>query len=141
MSVSTPDLQRLAERVKRRRLHLNLAVKRAAAAVGMSKDTWLRVEAGLPVRPSTYDKVEDVLRWSVGSCRKTIEGGDPIDLDPDDSVVEYRHVPTELLETEIRQAVQGAMVAGTDLTADKIREVNERAIAALREKGLLPPVN
>lgn len=140
MDVSTPDLQRLAERVKKRRLDLNLAVKRAASAAGMSKDTWIRVEAGLVVRHQTYDKVEDVLRWTTGSCRKALEGGDPVEVDLDDEPpVEYRRVPVEMLEPEVRQAIQNSMVAGTDLTADKIREVSERAIAVLRERGLLPP--
>lgn len=141
VDVPTPDLQRLAERVKKRRLDLNLALKRAAAAAGMSKDTWIRVEAGLVVRPQTYDKIEDVLRWTTGSCRKILEGGEPVEIDPyiDEAAVEYRHVPTEMLGNEIRQAIQGSMVAGTDLTADKIREVSERAIEVLRERGLLPP--
>jgi transcriptional regulator with XRE-family HTH domain len=138
--VATPDLQRLAERVKARRLELNLSIKRAATLASMSKDTWTRVETGANVHHVTYDKVETALRWTVGSCRKIMDGGDAILLDAgQDSADSIQQVPSEDLEEQIRQAVQGAMVAGTDLNASKIREVNERAIAVLRARGILPP--
>lgn len=141
MSVSTPDLQRLAERVKKRRLQLNLSVIRAADLAGLSKDTWKRVEEALPVRHITYDKVEVALRWTVGSCRKIVEGGEAVILDDAGAFgAQITPVPPEMLEAEIRDAVQGALIAtADDLTAAKIRQVNERAIAVLRERGILPP--
>lgn len=135
--MATLDLQRLGERVNQRRLQLNLSVKRAADLGELSIGTWKRVEAGDPVRHMTYDKVEAALGWSVGSCRKIMDGGDAVILDdPDASTV--APVPAEELADEISQAIQGAMVAGTDLNASKIREVNERALEVLRARGILP---
>lgn len=140
MHVATPDLQRLADRVQARRLQLNLSARRAANLAGMSKDTWARVETGQSVQAATYDKVEDTLGWTVGSCRKILDGGEPISLDSalggDFQIVP---VPSEQLEESVRRVVQDAMVAGTDLTGSKIREVNEHVIAMLREQGILPP--
>jgi hypothetical protein len=135
--VSTPDLQGLASRVLERRKGLNLSIKRAAALGPMSKATWMRVEAGLEAQHQTYDKVERVLRWTVGSCRKILEGGEPVPLaDPPGRITS---VPPENLEAEIRDAVQNALISTTDdLTSSKIRSVNERAIAILRERGILP---
>jgi len=136
--VATPDLQRLAERVHQRRLQLNLSVKRAAGIAELSIGTWKRVEAGEPVRHLTYDKIESALGWTVGSCRKIMDGGEAVLLDELDAAV-VAAVPAEALAEEISQAVQGAMVAGTDLNASKIREVNERALAILRTRGIIPP--
>lgn len=108
----------------------------------MSNDTWIRVEKALPVQPSTYDRIEETLRWSVGSCRKITEGGEAVVLSEDlDVDVEFAAVPAEDQEAAIRQAVQDAMVAGTDLNAGKIRDVNERVIETLRERGILPPAD
>lgn len=105
----------------------------------MSKDTWIRVEAGKEVQGQTYDKVEAVLRWTVGSCRKVLDGGEPVPLD-DGPGAKMTAVPVEDLEVEIRDAVQGALIATTDdLTAAQIRSVNERAIKVLRARGVLPP--
>lgn len=138
MDVATPDLQRLAARVSERRLGLNLSIKRAAVLAGLSKDTWMRVEAGESVRHLTYDKVETALRWTIGSCRKIMDGGEAVDLD--DQVSHIAVVLPEDLEEEIRDAVQGALISTTDdLTSSQIRDVNERAIAVLRARGILPP--
>lgn len=133
--MATPDLQRLAARVTKRRLELNLSLKRAANAAKLSKDTWARVENAEKVRHITYDKLEGALGWTVGSCRKILDGGEPIPLDGE---IEFASVPAEQQETVIRQAVQDAMVASTDLNANKIRAINERVIETLRERGILP---
>jgi hypothetical protein len=138
--VASPDLRRLAARVVDRRLRLNLSIKRAAERAEISLGTWKRVERGEAVRHLTYDKVEVALGWTVGSCRKIMDGGEAVPLDDDRTDgVSIQPVPPDVLEGEIRGAVQGAMVAGTDLNASKIREINERAIAVLRERGILPP--
>lgn len=139
MDVATPDLQRLAAQVNERRLGLNLSIKRAAVLAGLSKDTWMRVEAGESVRHLTYDKVEVALRWTVGSCRKIMDGGDPVPLG-DSSGAVVTEVPQEWLEGEVRGAVKDALIATTDdLTTSQIRDINDRAIATLRERGILPP--
>jgi transcriptional regulator with XRE-family HTH domain len=137
--VATPDLRRLADRVVERRKGLNLSIKRAAALAPMSKDTWIRVEAGKQVQNQTYDRVELVLHWTVGSCRKVLDGGEPMSL-PDTEAHRITAVPKEDLEAEIRDAVQGALISTTDdLTSSEIRSVNERAIEILRDRGVLPP--
>lgn len=138
--MATPDLRRLGERVQARRLQLNLSVKRAAVLSDLSIGTWKRVEASEPVRHMTYDKVEAALGWTVGSCRKIMDGGDPALLDELDGTSIAAVSPSELAD-EISHAVSGAMVAGTDLNASKIREVNERALAILRARGILPPAS
>jgi transcriptional regulator with XRE-family HTH domain len=138
--VATPDLQRLAEHATRRRLQLNLSVIRAAGMAGISKDTWKRVERGEPVRHMTYDKIEEALHWTVGSCRKILDGGEAVILDDEVEADPIKPIPSEALEVEIRDAVQGALIATTDdLTAAQIRSVNERAIEVLRSRGILPP--
>jgi hypothetical protein len=140
VGVATPDLRRLAARVLERRLQLNLSIKRAADLADLSKDTWMRVESGDNVRHMTYDKIETALGWTVGSCRKIMDGGEAVLLDETDPGVTLTPVPTEDLEKEIRGAVQGALIATTDdLTAAQIREVNNRAIQVLRDRGILPP--
>lgn len=141
MGVSTPDLQRLAEHVADRRNRLGMSVRRAAGVAGVSKDTWTRLEAALPVRHSTYDAAELALGWTAGSCRKIADGGDALLLeDAAESATSTTSVPPETLEVEIRDAVQGALIASTDeLTTSQIREVNEHAIAILRARGILPP--
>lgn len=138
-AVMSQDLERLADRVKQRRIELELGIEPAARSAGMSKDTWKRVEAGLTVRDTSYAKIDQALAWAVGSCAKIADGGDPVEAGPAESKVEFASVPPDAMEAEVRQAVQNAMVAGTDLTADKIRQVNEAAIRVLRERGILPP--
>jgi transcriptional regulator with XRE-family HTH domain len=139
--VATPDLQRLAERIAARRKRLGLSVRRAAAAAGISKDTWTRLENAQSVWQSTYDAIEPVLGWTAGSCRKIIDGGEAAYLDEAEPG-QITPVPPQVLETEIRAAVQGALISSTDeLTTAQVREVNDKAIAALRDAGILPPAD
>lgn len=141
MGVATPDLRRLAERVAQRRRELNLPVTRAAAAADVSRDTWKRVERGEPVRHLTYDKLEAALRWTAGSCQKVMDGGEAVPLDGGSGTgPQITPVPPETLEGEVRSAVQGALIATTDdLSSAQIREINDRAIEVLRNRGVLPP--
>lgn len=135
--MATPDLQRLAERVTDRRERLGLSVRRAATVAGISKDTWTRIEDAKPVRQQTYDAIEPVLGWTAGSCRKIVDGGEAVQVESDEGRITA--VPPETLEAELRDAVQGALIASTDdLTAAQIRQVNERAIEILRSRGILP---
>lgn len=137
----TPDLRRLATTVQRRRLQLNLPVTSAAATASVSRDTWKRVERGEPVRHMTYDRIETALGWTTGSCQKVMDGGEADLLDGDvEAGSTIRSIPPELLEADIRDAIQGALIATTDdLTTAQIRQVNERAIEVLRARGILPP--
>nr|WP_206669422.1 helix-turn-helix transcriptional regulator [Streptomyces lavendulae] len=75
--MATRDLDRLAKRVKAHRLELYSSRLAAAEAVGVSKDTWQRVEEGLVVREATYAKIDKALGWATGSCVAITEGGEP----------------------------------------------------------------
>ncbi|GHH29924.1 helix-turn-helix domain-containing protein [Streptomyces rubradiris] len=79
--MATPDLDRLAERVKMHRLEQYSSRDAAAAAAGISRNTWKRVEEGQEVYESTYVKVDKALGWATGSCIAIIEGGDPVFAD------------------------------------------------------------
>lgn len=72
------DPQRLGDRVKSHRLQLYSSRDAAAAAAGITKDTWQRVEEGRPVRESTYVKIDKALGWAVGSCALVGDGGEPM---------------------------------------------------------------
>lgn len=76
--MATPDLARLAGRVKAHRLELFPSRKAAADVAGISKDTWQRVEEGMEVRESTYAKIDRVLGWAIGSCVAITVGGEPV---------------------------------------------------------------
>jgi DNA-binding XRE family transcriptional regulator len=77
--MTTPrDLDRLAQRVKAHRLELYPSRLAAAQAAGISKDTWKRVEAGLPVLDVKYAQIGRALGWTGGSCIAIAEGGEPV---------------------------------------------------------------
>lgn len=138
----TRDLDRLAKAVKARRLELHPSRLAAAAAAGISKDTWQRVEDGKSVRDGTYAKMESVLRWAAGSCDAIAEGGDPVVTlsgpDENDGSTISR-IPAAWLEGEFRKAVQSAAIATTsNLTVREIRDLNEEVMKELRRRGILP---
>ncbi|MGW7001309.1 helix-turn-helix domain-containing protein [Streptomyces sp. NPDC054933] len=137
--MATRDLNRLAERVKQRRLELSLGRLKAAQSVGMSKDTWLRVERGQPVREDAYPKIARALRWAVGSCIDILEGREPILVEPSESEpgAVFASVPPEGLGDEIRLAAQDALIAVTDLSAPEIRKVNQRLLEELRRRRVI----
>ncbi|MFI9154559.1 hypothetical protein [Streptomyces sp. NPDC053367] len=75
--MATRDLDRLAKYVKAHRLELYSSRDAAAAASGVTKDTWQRVEEGRPARDSSYAKIDKALRWAPGSCVDIAEGKEP----------------------------------------------------------------
>lgn len=134
------DLQRLARVVTERRLELRLGIQPAAAQAGMSKDTWKRVEAGQVVRATTYTAMDRALGWAAGSCRRVIEGGDPVAVEgvAGSPGVQKSPIPPEALEGQARDVVQLALIAtAKGTTADEIREMSERVVRDLRERGLI----
>ncbi|MFB7597204.1 helix-turn-helix domain-containing protein [Streptomyces sp. NPDC056160] len=76
--MATPDLDRLAARVKAHRLELYPSRLAAARAAGISKDTWQRVEEGESVREATYAKIDKALGWVVGTCVAVMNGREPV---------------------------------------------------------------
>ncbi|MBQ1164822.1 helix-turn-helix domain-containing protein, partial [Streptomyces sp. A73] len=76
------DLKRLGKHVERRRIELYPSRKAAADTVGMSKDTWRKIERGETVRAGSYAKVESALHWAPGSCQDILDGGKPVPVEP-----------------------------------------------------------
>lgn len=70
-------MERLARGARDRRLALGLTQKQAAAAAGVSDQTWLNVENGKPASDRTLAGVDRALRWQQGSARRLLEGGEP----------------------------------------------------------------
>lgn len=133
----TTPLERLAQRVKERRLELGLASEKAARSVGMSKDTWRRVERGESVRELTYARIEHVLQWAQGSCAAIRAGRESISIEEAGGGV--LHEVPDALEAEVRQAVTNATIAMmSSLTASEIRALNDQVVKELRGRGILP---
>lgn len=111
-----------------------------AKAAGVSKGTWQRVEKGLSIRETNYVKIDDLLQWAPGSCLDVLEGGEPVPVGqvaeaPD---VQKSPVPPEVLDAEARDVVQLALIAtARGTSAEEIREMSERVVRDLRERGLI----
>ncbi|MFE9064835.1 hypothetical protein [Streptomyces violaceusniger] len=142
--MTSRDLGRLAAAVKKRRTELKLGVEAAAKAAGMSKDTWYKVEGSptrpiQPVRDTTYARVDEVLQWAAGSCIAIAEGSEPVPIEhaEDGSSVVFADLSTERLSEEVQIAVNEAAIAVTDLPAEQIRKLNQRAIEALKRRGVI----
>lgn len=129
------DLKRLAELVQERRVELRLGIVPAANEAGMSKDTWKRVEAGLPVRATTYPGIEHALQWAAGSCRAILEGASgPVVVRP----VDGGHVIATDLAAQVEDSVKLAAIAVSDnLTASEIRDLSKRVIEELKQRGAI----
>lgn len=128
----TSDYDRLAEQARARRAELALPLNDAnAKAGGISKHTWQRIEKGLPIRETNYVKIDGLMRWAPGSCLQIIRGGDPL---PANAVQGSRGDAVG----EARDAVQLALITtAKGTTAEEIREMSDRVVQELRERGLI----
>lgn len=140
---STPNrsYHRLATEARARRAALSLAINDGNAKMAeVAKGTWQRVEKGLPIRDTNYVKIDNLLMWAPGSCLRILEGGDPVEVDAMTGLPEVQKspLPPEVLEGEARDAVQLALIAtAKGTTAEEIREMSERVVKELRERGLI----
>jgi len=138
--MTTPDLERLATLVKKRRIELKLGIEPAAKLGGISKDTWKRVEAGQKVWDRSYAGVDSALQWAPGSCLRALAGHDPITAEalPHADNVKVSDVPKSELERLVGNAVQHAAIATKgSLTGDEILELNRRVLDELRNQGVI----
>lgn len=136
--MTSPDLERLAVLVQKRRTELRLGVEPAAKLGGISKDTWKRVEAGQRVWDRTYGGVETALQWAAGSCQRILSGEDPITSEPIAEDVRVSEVPKSELERAVGDAVKTAAIATKgSLTGDEILELNRRVLEELRQRGVI----
>lgn len=80
------------------------------------------------------------MRWAPGSCLKILDGGDPVPVEDveDAPGAQTSPVPKEAVDEEARDVVQLALIAtAKGTTAEEIREMSERVVRDLRERGLL----
>ncbi|MEV7975346.1 hypothetical protein [Streptomyces sp. NPDC086519] len=137
------DLERLARAARRRRADLGVAMNDAnAKKAGVSKGTWQRVEKGLPIRETNYVKIDGLLQWAPGSCVRVLEGREPVPVsdmaDADAASVQKSPIPQEVIDEEARDVIQLALIAtAKGTTAEEIREMSERVVRDLRERGLI----
>lgn len=137
------DYERLAAIARRRRAELGLALNDVnAKAGGLSNRTWQRVEKGLEIRETNYVKIDGLLQWAPGSCLSILEGGDPVPIeevkDPDAEGAQKSPLSPERVDKEALEAVQLALIATAKGTpAEEIREMSERVVRDLRERGLI----
>jgi len=140
-SNSTPDHERLAAQARSRRADLGLPLTDdTAKAGGISKHTWQRVEKGLPIRETNYVKIDGLLQWAPGSCLRVLKGGEPVLVDDVAGApgIQKSAVPRDVIDREARDVVQLALIAtAKGTTAEEIRDMSERVVQELRERGLL----
>lgn len=135
---SARDYERLAALTRSRRAELGLALNDTnAKAGGLSNRTWQRVEKGLEIRETNYVKIDGLLQWAPGSCLRVLEGGEPV-LASETGGVQVSTVPPEVIEGQARDVVQLALIAtAKGTTVEEIREMSERVVRDLRERGLI----
>ena len=135
------DYERLATLARRRRAELGLALNDVnAKAGGLSNRTWQRVEKGLPIRETNYVKVDGLMKWAPGSCLKVLDGGDPIPAEDVTGApgVQKSPVPQDVIDKNALDTVQLALIATAKGTpVEEIREMSERVVRDLRERGLI----
>jgi len=137
------DYQRLATIARRRRAELGLALNDVnAKAGGLSNRTWQRVEKGLEIRETNYVKIDGLMQWAPGSALGVLEGGEPVLIsdmaDADAASVQKSPIPQEVIDERARDVVQLALIAtAKGTTAEEIREMSERVVRDLRERGLI----
>lgn len=113
-----------------------------AKKAGVSKGTWQRVEKGLPIRETNYVKIDGLLQWAQGSALRVLEGREPVPVsdmaDADAASVQKSPIPQEVIDEEARDVIQLALIAtAKGTTAEEIREMSERVVRDLRERGLI----
>lgn len=144
VDMTTRDLNRLAKYVRAHRLELFAARKDAAEAVGISKDTWRRVEEGQVVRESTYVKIEKALGWAAGSCESISIGDSPVLIDtPAGAAPTYPGVQGAAMSPEAirraafeaaREKLPMAPIGDIDAFSDAFVEVLRRSGMTLEEE-------
>jgi hypothetical protein len=136
---SDRDYTRLAELAHQRRVELGLSIVAAAQAAEASKGTFQRVERGMAIRESSYARIDAALQWAPGSCRSVLEGGEPVLVrEAGESGVQISPISVEAIDGQARDVVQLALIAtAKGTTAEEIREISERVVRDLRERGLL----
>ncbi len=129
-------LQRLASLIIKRRSELNLHKVDVARRAGLQVNTYSKVEDGLPVRETTYTKIEPVLEWAAGSCLDILGGAAAATLvEPATPTAVFSPVRAEDLAEDVGDVVQDAAVAISDtMTAAEIRELKRQVVEKVLER-------
>jgi transcriptional regulator with XRE-family HTH domain len=134
---SSSDYARLADTARERRLELGLSIVAVAAAAGMSKDTYKRVEAGLPIRDASYVKIDKALHLAIGSCHDVLSGADIVATARSGDELQLRTLSVAP-ETAAKDAVVSAVIATNgSLTAAEISDLSQRILEELKDRGVL----
>jgi hypothetical protein len=126
------DLDRLAKHVRAHRLQQYSSRDAAAAAAGVTRNTWKRVEEGLSVRESTYAKIDKALGWAVGSCDLIASGDEPVLADADPATAAAPRMTDEEVR---RKAFDLAAVRFPTAPVGEVREFADELVRVLRATG------
>ncbi|MGW5430418.1 hypothetical protein ACWET9_24880 [Streptomyces sp. NPDC004059] len=132
--MATRDLVRLAKYVKAHRLEQYSSRDAAAAAAGVVRNTWKRVEEGQEVQDSTYARIEKALGWVAGSCIAIAEGGEPAFT----GGAAGADVPVKFTPEQAHRAVlDAARAALPDTPLRNIDAFGEELVEILRRAGVV----
>ncbi|KOX32853.1 hypothetical protein ADL07_11930 [Streptomyces sp. NRRL F-4707] len=129
-------LQRLASLIIKRRSELDLNKADVARRAGLQVNTYSKAEAGLPVRETTYAKIEPILEWAAGSCLDILSGAAAATLvEPATPAAVFSPVRAEDLAEDVGDVVQDAAVAiSNTMTAAEIRELKRQVVEKVLDR-------
>jgi transcriptional regulator with XRE-family HTH domain len=131
------DWMRLADAIRQARQAAGMTQVDLADKAGIAEGSVQNLESGRTRNriPQSLAKVEAALGWAVGSGVSILRGAaGPVTVEP----IGGGHVIARLPEAEVQDAVTLAAIAVTDgLTAREIRELSQRVIEDLKQRGLL----
>ncbi|MFE2047906.1 hypothetical protein ACFXAS_05325 [Streptomyces sp. NPDC059459] len=129
-------LQRLAGLIIKRRSELRLHKVDVARQAQLQVNTYSKVEDGLPVRTTTYTKIEPILGWAAGSCIDILGGAAAATLvEAAPGAAVFSPVRAEDLAEDVGDVVQDAAVAISDtMTAAEIRELKRQVVSKVLER-------
>jgi transcriptional regulator with XRE-family HTH domain len=98
MRTTPRDLPGLAILVRDARVARGATVVDAAAAAGVSRSTWVRIENGLRIRADLLGRIEAYLGWAPSSVRRWLEAGGPVPGNEADTAPPRELTPREIIE-------------------------------------------
>jgi len=140
---STEDLKRFGSIVKDRRAALGMTQLEVWQSGGPSNTTLTKIEnaEGAPPSGLTLRKLDHALRWSPGSAKRALEGGEPLDREEDPAYLRDRNsMAAEMARGEerlIREArgtevSMGNVVDDVILISNAAHSIVGAAAAAMR---------
>lgn len=132
------DWERLAKAIKQAREAAGMTQKDLAKRAEVSEGSVQNLEDSnrRPIRiPQSLAKVEAALGWAAGSGVAILQGAaGPVTREP----IGGNIVIAKLPEDELHEAITMSAIAVNDnLTAREIRELSQKVIEELKERGLL----